>query len=281
MPELPEIEHLRRSLEPLLVEARVHDVRLARPAIVRTRRPRPSRHALLLGQRVTRLHRHGKQLAVETADGPVLCVHLGMSGQLHFAPARQRLPRTDHVHCVWRIDSPAGRGRLVFRDPRRFGGLWLYESIDDLRRERWSGLGPDALSITPAVLHQHLARTRRAIKAALLDQAVIAGIGNIYADEALFHARIHPLSPASALPRAAATGLAGAIRRTLRRAIDAGGSTIRDYADATGAAGRYGAQHLVYGRGGAPCRRCGAVLDRFLVAQRTTVCCRRCQSRHR
>jgi formamidopyrimidine-DNA glycosylase len=130
-----------------------------------------------------------------------------------------------------------------------------------------------------AALADRLAGMRRAVKSALLDQRVIAGVGNIYADESLFHAGIHPLSMASLLPPTAVERLAEAVRATLDAAIRAGGSTVRDYVDGTGRSGAYAAEHLVYGRAGEPCRRCGATLRAVRLAQRTTVFCAQCQKR--
>ncbi|MHC4107643.1 MAG: Fpg/Nei family DNA glycosylase, partial [Planctomycetota bacterium] len=203
--------------------------------------------------------------------------HLGMSGQLHYVPAGQRPPRRDHVHCMWWITTHRGSGRLVFRDPRRFGGLWTFSSMDHLRRDRWSRLGPDALTISAAALHRRLRGTRRRLKAALLDQRLLCGIGNIYVDESLFAARIHPCSVSLALPPRQTQALASAIRATLRHAIRAGGSTFRDYLDGRGQPGRYTTRHQVYGRAGSPCLSCGRALERQEVGQRTTVACRRCQ----
>ncbi len=282
MPELPEIAHLSRSLEPVLPGSVVHRVLLTRPDIVRsresrTRRPEPRvrRSSLLQGERIDRLHRHGKELAIVSRGGAAVCVHLGMSGQLWHCPPGERLRRRDHVHCVWHLGD---RGRLVFRDPRRFGGLWCYSSLDELAAVRWSRLGPDALGIDTKTLRRTLARTRRSIKAALLDQTVVAGIGNIYADEILFAAGIHPQSTASELPADRYRRLARTIRRLLATAIAHGGSTIRDYVDGRGSAGSYALQHRVYGRARRPCTNCGQPLCRITVAQRTTVFCASCQA---
>ena len=285
MPELPEIDHLRRSLEPVLLGSVVRRVSLTRPDIVRfglsrTRRPeaRVRRNSLLTGERIERLVRHGKELAIVSRGGASVCVHLGMSGQLWHCPPGERLRRRDHVHCVWHLVNGKGNhGRLVFRDPRRFGGLWCYESLDDLTAVRWSRLGPDALRIDVRILRKALAGTRRSIKATLLDQHVIAGIGNIYADEILFAAGIHPQSAASGLPPDRYHLLANEIRRVLAAAVGRGGSTIRDYVDGTGAAGSYALQHRVYGRAGLPCTACGRVLLGITEAQRSTVLCPDCQ----
>lgn len=283
---MPEIANLKRSLEPLLVGAVIGRVALNRPQIVRnidqsSGPTRISGRRLLAGQTIRRLDRHGKELAIITRDGPSLCVHLGMSGQLFYWAWRRRLSRLDHVHCTWQITSPAGRGRLVFRDPRRFGGLWVFGSLSELRHSRWSRLGPDALSVDPSTLAERLKRTRRAIKAVLLDQRVIAGIGNIYADEILFAARIHPLSTAAGLGPAQRRALGSAIPRVLTQALRAGGSTIRDYRDATGQPGRFASRHRVYGRAGLPCHCCSRPLESIRIAQRSTVFCGSCQRRRR
>lgn len=281
MPELAEIEHLRQTLEPHIVGARVAQLRLYRPDIVRQctdRSPagRIAPKALLSGRRIARLARHGKQLAILSDEGPVVCVHLGMSGQLIYIPRGARLPRTDHVHCLWRLEQKSSTGRMVFRDPRRFGGLWAYESEEALLSDRWSQLGPDALSVTTRQLRPRLARTSRSIKAALLDQSLVAGLGNIYVDEVLFRARIDPRCPAD-LAAVQSAELARSIRATLKAAIAGGGSTIRDYVDASGRQGAFTEQHAVYGRGGQPCVRCGTPLEAIRIAQRTTVFCRACQ----
>lgn len=288
MPELPEIEHLARTLETALPGALVRNVSLLRPDIVRctdrrSRRPqrRVSRDDLLLGRRIQGLLRHGKELAIVSREGPAICVHLGMSGQLWHCPAGTRLRRRDHVHCVWHLRAPrTGRphGRLVFRDPRRFGGLWCFASIQELLATRWSQLGPDALHIRTGTLRQALSTTSRSIKAALLDQRLIAGIGNIYADEILFAAGIHPQSTASELPAARYRLLAGTIRGLLATAVAHGGSTVRDYVDGHGSAGSYASRHLVYGRATQPCTSCGQLLSGTTIAQRTTVFCAGCQA---
>jgi len=285
LPELPEIDHLRRSLEPVLLGSVVRRVSLTRPDIVRstisrTRRPelRVRRSSLLMGKRIERLERHGKELAIVSRGGASVCVHLGMSGQLWHCRPGERLRRGDHVHCVWHLVNEGSKwGRLVFRDPRRFGGLWCYPSLNDLIAVRWSRLGPDALRIDTRTLRQLLARIRRSIKATLLDQGVVAGIGNIYADEILFAAGIHPQSVASLLPPDRCRRLANEIRRVLAAAIRWGGSTIRDYVDANGVAGSYTLRQRVYGRAGQPCTVCGQLLRGITEAQRVTVLCPGCQ----
>lgn len=286
MPELPEVEHLRRTLEPRLLGRRVVGATLHRRdvavgpkdppggfarqrAAVRPTRLRPAQ--LLAQAEIEHIDRRGKLLAVIAGDGRALGVHLGMSGQLLWAPSGGRLP-TDHVHATWRLDD---RSRLIFRDPRRFGGLWLAESRDEL--PPWRGLGPDALALPPQHLHGLLARARRPIKAALLDQGLIAGVGNIYADEALHRAGIHPAETACEISAARSRKLGEALRDLLTLAVEAGGSTLRDYRGAEGQAGAFQLQHAVYGRGGLPCLTCGRTLDCGVLAGRTTVWCPVCQ----
>lgn len=276
MPELPEVETVRRSLLGPLLGQRIQTVTVGRKDIIRGCRDRVS----LLGHcRVQRIERRGKQLALISeplprGDQPTVCVHLGMSGSLRFYPHTAPPARHDrHTHVRWRLAA----GTMVFRDPRRFGGVWTFSSPTQLCQARWQTLGEDALTITPAPLHRKLARTGRATKAALLDQHVIAGLGNIYVDESLFAAGIHPLTPASALDRAQVQQLVRAIRRILARALAAGGSTLRDYVSGDGDPGRFQFDHRVYGRASQPCWRCRANLNLIRVAGRSSVFCPRCQ----
>lgn len=274
MPELPEIESLRRSLEPRLLHRVIRRAELRRPDFAQLdtgAAPKPRN--LLAGDRVVSLHRLGKQLAILGASGRVMCVHLGMSGQLLHTQPGQVAP-ADHVHVRWTLDDGA---RLHFRDPRRFGGLWLGRDLDSLRTHRWNALGPDALTITPKQLEAALGGSSRSLKAALLDQRALAGVGNIYADEALFRAALHPLTPCRAVTRDEWAALARSTRAVLRDAIRRGGSTLRDYRDANGDAGGFQTRHRVYGREGLACVACETPIVRILVAQRSTCWCPSCQ----
>jgi len=277
VPELPEVEHLRRTLAPFLEGARVVDARLRRRDVLTPCNRRSTTKDLLIGDEIVRLDRLGKQLAAVGASGRVLCIHLGMSGQLRVDPPGDGADARSHVHCEWMLHTPHGPKRLTFRDPRRFGGLWAFESVESLHRLRWRDLGPDALTMRASALGAALGGSRRPVKAALLDQATMAGVGNIYADESLHLAGIHPLTLAAHLDRQRVAALAAAIRRVLNAAIRRGGSTLRDYVDAGGTRGAYHERHQVYGRAGLPCRRCGTTLQSLRVAQRTTVHCPSCQ----
>ena len=169
---------------------------------------------------------------------------------------------------------------IVFRDPRRFGGVWTFDCPDTLYAARWSNLGPDALTIKPMELHRRLRGTQRAVKAAMLDQTLVAGLGNIYVDEALHASGLHPLARSDKLTRAAARDLHAAIRETLAAAIEREGSSFDVfYRTPEGQPGSYQHQFRVYGRTGQPCGGCGEPIQRIVVAQRGTHLCRRCQPR--
>lgn len=303
MPELPEVERVRRSVEARVLGRFIAGVRLARRDVLvmpgdpgggwsrsgsEARPRRYTRADLLAGARIASVRRHGKQLALVGDSGRVVLVHLGMTGQLRALAPGARGP-TDHVHVVWTLEDDHGpAGRLIFRDPRRFGGVWSLAGPEALS-ERWAQLGTDALAITADDLWRALspssgdqatsARPRTtSIKAALLDQATLAGVGNIYADEACFLAGIDPRRKVADLGRDEVDALAGAIRLVLARALEAGGSTLRDYVDAEGNAGGAQRLHAVYGRSGEACTRCGQALSSGRVAQRMTVWCPRCQA---
>lgn len=297
MPELPEVESIRLSLTPLVLGRRVIGARLVRRDVMvaagdpfgglgrqrtagrQPAKPAPvSRRDLLGGLEIVGLERKGKQLAMigRAPDGQIsaIVVQLGMSGQLIHRSVGERVPQNSHIHAWWRLSDGS---RIVFRDPRRFGGLRALASHDDLLRH-WSLLGPDGLNIRAAALASAAEGSSRAIKVVLLDQGAIAGVGNIYADEALFMAGISPHRKAGTLRPPDHARLARAIRGVLSEAVAAGGSTLRDYVDADGNPGTFQLQHLAYGRGGQPCLRCGTRLRTAAIGQRTTVWCGRCQA---
>lgn len=297
MPELPEVESTRRTLEPLLLGRRVLSATLTRRDILtlpgdppggRSRsRPTPAQpEDLLAGQTIASLRRHGKQMAIVANSGRALVVHLGMSGNLFTeapgpsSPGPSPAPPTPtpapaHRHAHWLLDDGQ---TLAFTDPRRFGGLWALPDPGALEA-RWALLGPDALTITTPQLRIALGSSRRPLKAALLDQNAVAGIGNIYADESLHHAGLCPTRPAHSLTAPELNRLASALRTLLRRAVQLGGSTLRDggYRNGDGEPGSYQSAHAVYARAGQPCPRCGLALWSDRVAGRTTVWCRTCQ----
>ena len=274
MPELPEVETVRATLAPRWVGRRVERVRVARADILRSAPARGRAVALGEGSSVADVLRHGKQLAVVFDSGRVAHVHLGMTGQLFVLAPGAAPPRADHIHLRWLLDDGS---TICFRDPRRFGGVWLFDSLERLHAERWDALGPDALRITAQQLRTNLRGSARAIKACLLDQTVLAGVGNIYADESLFVARINPHTTAALLRSEEVTRLAGAVRSVLRAAVGARGSSLRDYLDAELRPGSQQTRFRVYARADQPCPQCGGVLLGSRIAQRTTTHCPICQ----
>ena len=277
MPELPEVERIRSSLARHLPGRKVRRVQIARADVVRGG-AEPT--LLLAGDRIAAIDRRGKQLALVGESGRCVCVHLGMTGSLVWGQRDRPAGGTDHVHLIWQFD-PTGPSdapcTLRFRDPRRFGGLWTFATQQALYAQRWHALGEDALRVTPMRLHRQLQGTRRALKAALLDQNLVAGLGNIYVDELLFACGLAPGRLAHTLSPEEARKLVRRMRSLLHRAIASGGSTLRDYVDGDGAAGGFQRLHRVYGRGGSPCRRCRRTLATAVVAGRTTVFCGACQ----
>ena len=280
MPELPEVESLRRSLEPRLLGRRFRRALLLRADICSpaARSARARAADLLEGATIASLDRRGKQLALIAGDGRCLVIQLGMSGQVLLVDKPHAASIHTHVHAMWTIEP--GGSTMLFRDPRRFGGLRPVRSLDQLHSVAWSHLGPDALAIDGAGLALAASASRRPVKSVLLDQSVLAGVGNIYADESLFRARLHPLTLAADLQPSQWNTLASCVRDVLREAIAQGGSTLRDYVDALGRSGSATESHCVYGRRDLPCLACGTPLAHALVSQRSTVWCPRCQPLH-
>ena len=272
MPELPEVETTRRGLAPHLVNQRI------RTAIVRNsalRVPIPRRlPQLVAGATIRSVDRRGKYLLIGCGTG-TLIVHLGMSGRLWLVDAATAAGTHDHFDLVLE------NGRAVrLRDPRRFG-LVVWQPRDPLRHALLAHIGPEPLS--PQFDGQSLYRATRnrsaAIKLVLMDSHVVAGVGNIYASEALFRARINPKLPAHRIGPERYRLLALRIRETLEAAIEAGGSTLRDYVGGDGRAGYFQNEHLVYGRSGEPCFTCGTAVRELRQGQRATFYCPSCQRR--
>ncbi len=270
MPELPEVETTRRGLLPHLVGRRVEG------AVVRNGNLRwPVTRNLdrrLRGAKVVDIRRRGKYLLFDFPEGHLL-VHLGMSGRLSLVPRDQ--PARSHDHVDVRLE---GAQLLRLTDPRRFGAmLWVAGPAEDHALLRGLGVEPFDEAFDGAAL-QRLARGRRvAVKHFLMDAHVVTGVGNIYASEALFHAGIHPLRSVARIARARWDDLAIAVRDTLTRALAAGGTTLRDYAQADGSPGYFQHESAVYGRAGLPCRRCGTPIRMQRQGQRSTFHCPSCQ----
>lgn len=272
MPELPEVEVTRMGLERALVGARITSVSLGKPL----RWPLGCNAKQLEGQRIDRLERRGKYLLLQMQSG-LLIVHLGMSGSLRWTARDQAADAPSiHDHFIWLTD----RGQLRLRDPRRFGAV-VWHATGAPVHPLLAKLGPEPLEpeFDGSVLYQALRGRQAAIKPLLLNQSIVAGIGNIYACEALFHAGIHPLTLASKLSRLRCARLAQTIRSTLSAAVAAGGSSLRNFAHADGELGYFQLNTRVYDRAGLPCHRCATRISQITQGQRSTYFCSHCQRR--
>jgi len=287
MPELPEVESVARSLRRRVLGLRIEAVKAFPP---RTASSRPGRTGWggsgearsaasaplseLAGRTIDAVGRRGKVLILE-CGGLALLFHLKMSGR--FLWSRPGRPRGRHVHLVLRF---RGLDReLHFEDVRKFG-LVRCRPLDGLAAcPEIRSLGPEPLEIPAGDFAVRLEARRGRVKSVLLDQSFLAGVGNIYADEALHRAGIHPTAAASRLSRPRADRLRTAVRDVLREAIAAGGSSVRDYRDADGELGSFQDKHRVYGREGEPCLRCGGTIRRAVIGGRSSHYCPRCQKR--
>lgn len=290
MPELPEVEVTRQRLAGHLVGRTVERVVTTRPSYFFLTAPKQLERRLL-GRTVTALGRHGKYLLVELDDESRVLLHLGMTGQLftHEAKSPRLLRKTartaldpeaqpsfqpdEHTHL--RVGFVDRGSDLFFRDVRKFGKVrWLSRGQSDPRLDK---LGPDALFADPQRLFEKGRQRKTPIKSLLLDQSVLAGVGNIYADEALFVAGIRPTRACARIPRAGYEAIAAAVRRVLSRSVEAGGSTISDYVLPDGSDGGFQHEHHVYARTALPCNACGTPVVRVVIATRSSHYCPRCQ----
>ncbi len=287
MPELPEVETVRRGLQPFLTGARILSVELRRPDL---RFPFPPDFARrLTGAGIDALGRRGKYLLAALSTGETLIMHLGMSGRFTVkARATSKRPgdfrfagSTDpaHDHVSIEVVGAEGPARITYNDPRRFGFMDLAATRTLDRSRHFSGMGPEPLGagFTPLTLKDSLTGRKAPLKTALLDQTVVAGLGNIYVCEALWRSELSPRRQAGRLAIVSAGRLHQAIRSVLLEAIEAGGSSLRDFASADGAPGYFQHRFSVYGREEAPCPRCGAPVRRFAQSGRSTFACTKCQ----
>ena len=269
MPELPEVETVVRALRPRLVGHTIQDVRnqwprhIARPDFSELR-------VRVQGLRVEALTRRAKYIVAQLSGGEHLLFHLKMTGHLAVVGADE--PTNKHTHTVFVLN---GDEELRFTDTRKFGRVYLVQDLAEVL----TGLGPEPLEadFTPAVLERRLQKHKRAIKPTLLDQTVLAGVGNIYASEALFAAGIDPRREAGSVSKARYAKLTAEIKRILAAAIEQGGTTLRDFVGGDGKPGYFQQTLFVYGRAGQPCLACGSQLRDVKLGQRASVYCAQCQ----
>lgn len=281
MPELPEVETVRRALAPLLEGRTLARVEILDGRLVQPHDPAEVA-AELTGEAVVRADRRGKYLLLRLASRRVLVVHLRMTGA--FVAGEAAAPGLPHLRALLHLEGGTGSGgealapaRLAFTDVRRFG-TWTLLEPRALRAYLAERLGPEPLgSFSAAAFAVRVGGRAAPVKAVLLDQKAVAGVGNIYADEALWRARIHPLAPASSLTAAQLASLHRAVRAALRTGIERQGATLRDYRAPDGSEGGMQDEFRVYGRDGEPCPRCGRAIAKTRVAGRGTHFCPRCQ----
>ena len=273
MPELPEVETVRLGLEPVLVGRRLERVEIHDPRLTRPFDPRTVA-AELEGETVASLERRGKYLIVRFDSGRGLLIHLRMTGSLRHA-GNGSLPADPYRRAVVSLDDGSD---VAYRDVRRFG-TWLLVEPDELEPYLTTRLGVEPLGpdFTVRELRNRLERRRAPVKAALLDQRTAAGLGNIYVDEALWRARIHPLRPAGSLEAPELRRLRSAVRASLEAGLVRQGATLRDYAQPDGRTGTMQEEFKVYGREGEPCSRCGTPIEKTRAGGRGTWFCPRCQ----
>jgi formamidopyrimidine-DNA glycosylase len=273
VPELPEVETIVADLRPHLTGRTIVRCELLFPTIVRY--PEPEVFAdSVTGMRIKGMRRRGKFMLVDLDNGLIFVVHLGMTGQLRLVdPAT---PIEKHTHAIFTLDD--GR-HLRYRDPRRFGRLLLGTEESLLASKKMPRLGPEPIDpdFASEALYRSLRRRRTSLKAVLLDQGAIAGVGNIYADESMHRARLRPDRLAASLSRRSVQRLHESLRDSLLMAIRNRGSSVDTYRDAWGELGGQQEKLLVYGRAGEPCFTCGRPLTMIRLAGRSTVFCRRCQ----
>lgn len=270
MPELPEVEVTRLSFAHRIAGARIESAAIGKPL----RWPLGIAPAALQGRQVLQVRRRGKYLLLDLDHG-LLLIHLGMSGSLAFADQLPAAGPHDHFELA------TSQGRLRLHDPRRFGAVvWAESEADPVARKLLGHLGVEPLGsdFDPLVFWQALQARRSAIKQVLLAGDIVVGVGNIYASEALFAAGIAPTLSASGLSQVRAERLHGAIRSVLARALEQGGSTLKDFSSAEGKSGYFQLEAMVYDRAGLPCRACGATIQALRQGQRSTFFCPDCQT---
>lgn len=271
MPELPEVEVTRQGITPHLVDQQATALTVRNASL---RWPVPEIAQQIVGEVIRNVRRRAKYLLIDTDAGTTI-VHLGMSGSLRIVSRNTPVEKHDH------IDLELASGKVLrFNDPRRFGA-WLWCELPEEAHPLLSKLGPEPLKdgFNPAYLEQILKNKKKAIKLCLMDNHIVVGVGNIYANEALFAAGIHPETQAGKVDSERLTILVTEVKQILANAIKQGGTTLKDFTNAEGKPGYFAQKLHVYGRGGETCTQCGNLLSEIKLGQRATVFCGICQTR--
>lgn len=277
MPELPEVETVLRGIEPHITGHDVRTIECLRPDL---RFPFPERvEERLIGEKIQTLSRRGKYILVHFSNQSMMVIHLGMSGQVKVIAPNDSYELVKHDHFVMTLDNG---GRLVFHDPRRFGFILLYDAHEQDDVPYLNKMGPEPLGnhFSSDYLYTALKCRKKPLKTALLDQSIVAGLGNIYVCEALYLSCLHPEKLSGTITKRQAADLASAIVEVLKKAIDSGGSSLKDYRKADGTLGYFQHQFDVYGKEGETCRKCDApCVTRIVQSGRSTFYCKNHQKK--
>jgi formamidopyrimidine-DNA glycosylase len=277
MPELPEVECLSVSIKQVLAKKKLKSATFYRKDL-REEIPIAEFKRWFVGKEITQIDRRSKYILIKTEDA-ISAVHLGMSGNIFFSSSKE--PTISHTHFVLEIDSKQKTRYLHYVDPRRFGSLTCFRKEDFADHRLFKHLGPEPLPLAPRALGEHLWKAAQgkkvAIKNFLMDAKNVVGVGNIYASESLFRAGIHPKRAAMSVTRPEFDKLAKAIQVTLKMAIEAGGTSFKDYRHADGSEGYFAVKLNVYDRKDRPCTACGRSISHEVLGGRATYFCEGCQ----
>lgn len=273
MPELPEVETVRQTLRQLVLNKKITDVTVLWDNIIKLPLESEAFRQELIGQTVQEINRKGKFLILEFDDISMVS-HLRMEGKYGVYPAAE--PMKKHTHVIFQLDDGT---ELRYNDVRKFGTMHIFKKGEEINQKPLSLLGPDPFddSFTADYFYNRLQKTQRTIKAVLLDQSIVAGLGNIYVDETLFRAGVHPERKSNLLSRKQVEKVRQAAIETIEEAIQQGGTTIRSYVNSQGQIGMFQQRLFVYGKEEEPCKNCGTPIEKIKVSNRGTHYCRNCQ----
>jgi formamidopyrimidine-DNA glycosylase len=272
MPELPEVETVVRGLRKTVLGKKIKKLGISPSRVLHS--PAASLKRNLIDRRILEISRRGKNIIIKLSSGDLLLIHLGMTGNLFYLDRPTLMGKHDHIDLEF-----SDKTHLRYSDIRKFGKFKLIKSSQAGEENVLKKLGPEPLEISGGDFVKLMQRRKGKIKSVLLNQSNMVGIGNIYADEVLFEAKIHPLQKVSDLSKNKLIKLHQAIQKILKKAIKAGGSSVDNYRDVDGESGFFQFYHKVYGREGEPCKRCGTKIKRIIINQRSAHFCPKCQKK--